>query len=76
MHENVDYAFHALALDEYRTAFTPTMWELGEDNKNTTLRQVWFPGNHGDVGGGWEDEQAANIALACKFQELLRDQTP
>lgn len=62
----VDYAFHALALDECRTSYSPILWDLGEDNNHTVLRQVWFPGNHGNVGGCWPDQQIANIALACK----------
>ncbi|CRK37330.1 hypothetical protein BN1708_001368 [Verticillium longisporum] len=70
MHPNVQHAFHALALDEYRSAFGPTLWELGAENTTTVLRQVWFAGNHGDVGGGWEDEQSANIALAWMADQL------
>ncbi|KAM0280353.1 hypothetical protein ACHAQH_004066 [Verticillium albo-atrum] len=70
MHRNVQHAFHALALDEYRTAFSPTLWERGPGNSNTVLRQVWFAGNHGDVGGGWEDEQSANVALAWMADQL------
>ncbi|CRK37349.1 hypothetical protein BN1723_018641, partial [Verticillium longisporum] len=54
----------------YRSAFGPTLWELGAENTTTVLRQVWFAGNHGDVGGGWEDEQSANIALAWMADQL------
>ena len=67
VHPNVDYAFHALALDEWRTAFGPTLWNRSPDNKHTELRQAWFPGSHSNVGGGFEDQQIATIALACKF---------
>ncbi|GIK05526.1 hypothetical protein Aspvir_009639 [Aspergillus viridinutans] len=67
---NIDYAFHALALDEWRTSFGPTLWFLGEDNNNTQLRQVWFPGNHGNVGGGWPDQQIATISLAWMADQL------
>jgi hypothetical protein len=31
----------------------------------TNLKQVWFPGNHGNVGGGWHDQQISDITLAC-----------
>ena len=24
-----------------------------DDQKKSNIREVWFPGNHGDVGGGW-----------------------
>lgn len=60
---HIDYAFQALALDERRFAFPPTLWEKFEDN-STTLRQVWFPGAHSNVGGGYDDQQIATISLA------------
>ena len=72
VHPNVDYAFHALALDEWRTAFGPTLWNRSPDNKRTELRQAWFPGSHSNVGGGFEDQQIATIALACKFLVLTQ----
>ena len=59
----IEYAFQALALDERRYAFQPTLWEKMEGNE-TVLRQVWFPGAHSNVGGGYEDQQIATIALA------------
>lgn len=46
----VENAFQALALDERRFAFQPTLWEKMEGN-TTVLRQVWFPGAHSNVGG-------------------------
>ncbi|SPN99730.1 uncharacterized protein DNG_02581 [Cephalotrichum gorgonifer] len=70
VHPGVDYAFHALALDEWRTAFGPTLWSLHPDNKHTELRQVWFPGSHSNVGGGFEDQQIATIALAWMADQL------
>ncbi|KAK4619584.1 hypothetical protein CLAFUW4_11517 [Fulvia fulva] len=59
----IEYAFQALSLDERRFAFPPTLWEKLEGN-NTTLRQVWFPGAHSNVGGGYDDQQIATITLA------------
>ncbi|OLN83066.1 hypothetical protein CCHL11_09650 [Colletotrichum chlorophyti] len=70
VHERVDYAFHALALDEWRTAFMPTLWGISTKNKNTHLRQVWFPGSHSDVGGGFVDQQIATISLAWMADQL------
>ncbi|PIA98230.1 hypothetical protein CB0940_06588 [Cercospora beticola] len=60
---HIEYAFQALALDERRFAFPPTLWEKFEDN-TTVLRQVWFPGAHSNVGGGYDDQQIATISLA------------
>jgi hypothetical protein len=65
--DRIEHAFQALALDEHRSTFSPAVWERTPANKNTTeLRQVWFPGNHGNVGGGWDDANIANMSLACK----------
>jgi hypothetical protein len=59
----VENAFQALALDEERYAFTPALWEKFQGN-TTTLRQVWFPGAHSNIGGGYDDQQIATISLA------------
>lgn len=59
----IEYAFQALALDERRYSFQPTLWEKLEGN-TTTLRQVWFPGAHSNIGGGYNDQQIATISLA------------
>ncbi|KAF4911113.1 hypotheticall protein [Colletotrichum viniferum] len=64
VHERIQHAFHALALDEYRKPFKPTLWSRDISNKNTHLRQVWFPGSHSDVGGGLANQQMATIAFA------------
>ncbi|WQF83996.1 Putative Tle1 phospholipase, alpha/Beta hydrolase [Colletotrichum destructivum] len=69
VHPNVEYAFHAIALDEWRTAFKPTLWGK-KNNTSTHLRQVWFPGSHSNVGGGFEDQQIATIAMAWMADQL------
>lgn len=47
---NVMYARHGLALHELRAAFEPLLWKQG---RHSDLEQVWFPGAHADVGGGY-----------------------
>lgn len=59
----VEYAFQALSLDERRASFQPCLWEKLEGNQ-TTLRQVWFPGAHSNIGGGYDDQQIATITFA------------
>src|SRR5437870_5598411 len=47
----VDYALHALALDEQCEDFVPTLWtqkQAGKD-RGQVLKQVWFAGVHSDV---------------------------
>lgn len=65
-------ARHAVAIDERRETFTPTLW-TNIDRLNTNAeadgvpynqrpyQQVWFPGGHGAVGGGESD---GGISLA------------
>jgi uncharacterized protein (DUF2235 family) len=65
--DRIENAFQALALDETRPPFSPAVWERRGEDQQTNLKQVWFPGNHANVGGGWEDQGAANCTLACKF---------
>ncbi|WQF75976.1 Putative Tle1 phospholipase, alpha/Beta hydrolase [Colletotrichum destructivum] len=69
--DRVEHAFQALALDETRYSFQPAVWERLEANKlSTDLRQVWFPGNHSNCGGGWNDQGMANITLAWMMDQL------
>lgn len=48
----VRYAYQALALDERRAAFVPTLWQTHPRATSQVVEQAWFPGVHGDVGGG------------------------
>ncbi len=57
----VSHARHAVALDEKRASFAPTLWS---DVKSTTdMKQIWFPGVHSDVGGGYLETGLSDGAL-------------
>lgn len=34
------------------------------------LRQVWFPGAHSNIGGGYEDQALADITLAWMMSQV------
>ena len=52
----MDYAFQALAIDETRLTFPPTIWHKNSEGPAKELQQCWFPGVHRDIGGtGGED---------------------
>jgi len=51
LHPDVLNAYQALAIDERRIEFPPTLW-TGGASPGQTLEQVWFCGCHSDVGGG------------------------
>lgn len=63
----VDRAFHAVAVDERRRPFTPTLWQLqpGASTKGQHVEQVWFAGAHSDIGGGYPlaKRELANTTL-------------
>ncbi|KAI6830493.1 hypothetical protein KC340_g8027 [Hortaea werneckii] len=72
---NLEYAYHALALDEARKAFSPTIWESPKDTPQMNLKvlkQCWFPGVHSNVGGGYQDMSIADITLAWMMTQLGR----
>jgi uncharacterized protein (DUF2235 family) len=57
----VDHAFHALAVDELRDEFVPTLWTKDPSSAGAPaphVEQVWFAGAHSDVGGGYERDNA------------------
>ena len=60
---HVRFAHQALAIDERRKPFRPTVWKQQEHASDQTLEQVWFAGVHSDVGGGYPEPELAEIAL-------------
>jgi len=69
----VQSARHAVAIDERRNDFAPTLWEnLEALNKregkpdeayDAPYQQKWFPGTHSSVGGGGERRGLSDHAL-------------
>src|SRR5262249_19727820 len=56
---------HAVSLDERRTNFVKNLW--GHDIKSTDVLQVWFPGVHCDVGGGYKENESGLSKIALKW---------
>jgi uncharacterized protein (DUF2235 family) len=73
----VDTVRHALALDEQRSWFLPTSWGgidsdpvLGDSRSLAQdVLEIWFRGSHSDVGGGYDDDDAARIPLRWMLNE-------
>ena len=51
LNPDVANAYQALAIDEERWHFQPSVWEQDNLPEGQTLEQVWFPGCHADIGG-------------------------
>jgi len=56
---NLEYAFQALAINEKRITFPPTLWHKTSDGPAKDLQQCWFPGIHANIGGQREDPHAS-----------------
>ena len=62
-------ARHAVAIDEQRLSFEPSLWDNldilnSAAEKPDKYQQIWFLGDHGSVGGGGDIRGLSNDALA------------
>ena len=87
----VDFAYHAVAIDEHRVDFTPTLWDK-RTPENKVVEQCWFVGSHCNVGGGvgkgingddlwqlsyeWTQDRAIAAGLRYKWIYRSGDQWP
>ena len=67
---NVEVARHALALNERRVDFQPTVWLPRE---GVDMQQVWFVGCHSDVGGSHApDSDAGEVLSAIPLKWMIK----
>ena len=59
----VDNAYQAIAIDERRPQFVPTLWEQQAHAEHQTMEQMWFAGVHSNVGGGYQDAGLSDITF-------------
>jgi uncharacterized protein (DUF2235 family) len=76
---NIPYAKHAISIDENRKDFARVKWGVPDERpardefNNLTFEQVWFAGNHADIGGGYQEndsrlsDTALKWMLACAY---------
>lgn len=71
----IQEAAHALAIDEHRSSFAPTLWNTFQKMEETELNMVcpdvykfdtyieqrWFVGAHSNVGGGYKNDTLCQI---------------
>ncbi|MGX1320756.1 hypothetical protein AB7M17_004209 [Bradyrhizobium sp. USDA 377] len=72
LNPHVGYAKHAISIDENRADFARVGWSptaakagVRDEHGNLYFEQVWFPGVHADVGGGYLENEArlSDVAL-------------
>jgi uncharacterized protein (DUF2235 family) len=68
---SIAIARHAVAIDERRARFRQVLWVNHPHHSMPNLKQVWFPGVHSDVGGGYpEDENGiSKVSLGWMLRE-------
>ncbi len=60
--DTVARAVHCLALDETRKLFAPTLLQYPK-SRAAEMKEVWFPGAHSDVGGGYYNDALSRVTL-------------
>lgn len=77
----VKRACHALSVDDERLTFHPVLWDekheerLVRENKVAPgrIEQVWFPGVHSDVGGGYPMNDLSLVPLDWMMSRVEAD---
>ncbi|MEA3490991.1 MAG: DUF2235 domain-containing protein [Campylobacterota bacterium] len=65
--DNIKHARHAMALDEIRSSFSVCRWDNAAGHDDAV--ELWFPGVHSDVGGGYSNCDLSNGALRWMMDE-------
>lgn len=76
LNTRVRYARHALAIDEIRKDFARVPWGNkgvfpDRNGEPEWLQQIWFAGNHSDIGGSYPEDESrlSDIALQWMVTE-------
>jgi uncharacterized protein (DUF2235 family) len=64
LNPKVPFGFQALAVDEDRKVFRPEIWDQRKFAAGQNIEQVWFPGAHSDIGGGYENAELSDLTLS------------
>jgi uncharacterized protein (DUF2235 family) len=72
LHQDIQNAYQALAVDEKRREFPPTLWTApAVAVPDQVLEQVWFAGVHCDVGGSYPESDLSNITLSWMLSKAV-----
>ena len=70
LHPSVKNAYHALAIDDDRLWFHPSLW-AEKTREEQIVEQVWFNGAHTDVGGGFTEPGLSDITLEWMVEKAV-----
>ena len=78
----VPFARHALSIDEDRKNFPRVIWGAPSDyaitakQKPVWMKQVWFAGNHSDVGGSYPEDESRLSDIALQWMIEQNEEIP
>ena len=73
---DIEYGRQAIAIDEHRAFFRQNLWlqpssplppAVAPPTGPKNLKQVWFPGVHRDVGGGYAEAESSLAKVALEW---------
>jgi hypothetical protein len=65
LNEKIKRACHALSVDDERQTFHPLLWI-----NDKRVEQVWFPGVHSNVGGGYPQQGLSLVSLDWMMEQV------
>lgn len=65
----VKRAYHMVALDETRDSFEPTLMDP-DPTAPDRIVEVWFSGNHSNVGGGYATDNLSDVTLDFLLRQI------
>ncbi|KAF7590129.1 hypothetical protein BBP40_003242 [Aspergillus hancockii] len=70
------YIRHAVSIHERRLKFKPALYMMDKNGPSSDFKEVWFAGNHCDVGGGYNLQKGqkhllSDTPLNWMIQEVL-----
>jgi uncharacterized protein (DUF2235 family) len=68
--KNVNIARHAMAIDEFRKDFVPTVWT---PNQNMDIKQVWFAGAHSNIGGSCKPDKDGTLLSDNALSWMIKE---
>jgi uncharacterized protein (DUF2235 family) len=79
----VKFARHAMAIDEYRRDFVRVAWGGSGTIPNEKIggvdrfQQVWFAGNHSDIGGSYPENESRLSDITLKWMtDFISEELP
>lgn len=67
---NVSRARHAVAIDELRSDFEPTIWTQRD---TMDMQQAWFIGAHSDLGGGYQRDSNGTLLSDLALEWMTKE---